>query len=147
MSSTINKTSQVTPGLSDLIAIWDASNSTTRNTSLSLLMDLFQENMNLGKPTTQYSAPSATGFSVDVLDTGADVHLLLTPVGAYAAGTIVLPVSVADKQTVLVSCTQDVTALTISSTKSVNGAPTALTANDFFTLKYDLTLDSWYRVG
>ena len=147
MSQTINKTNQVIPELSDLIAIWDTSDSTTRNTSLTRLRTLFQDNMTIGKPTSQYAAPSATAFSVDLLDTGADVHLILTPTGTLAAGTLVMPSAVADKQTVLVSSTQEVTALTITSSKTVNGGPTTIAANGYFTLKYDSTVEAWYRVG
>ena len=148
MANTINKQSSVTPSLSDLIAIWDSNNSDTRRTSLNNLMELFNENMTMGKPTTQLSAPNATGFSISVTDNGSDIHLLITPAAGYAEGTIVLPESVVDKQTVLVTTTQAVTTtLTITSTKPVNGAPTTLTANDFFTLKYDATFESWYRVG
>jgi len=148
MTNTIDKQSSVTPSLSDQIAIWDVNNSDTRRTSLNYLLALFTANMSVGKPITQLAAPNATGFSISVTDNGNDIHLLITPAAGYAAGTIVLPESVVDKQTVLVTTTQAVTAtLTITSTKSVNGAPTTLTANDFFTLKYDATFDSWYRVA
>lgn len=149
MSIQINKTAQVIPQLSDLIPIWDSANSSTRNTSLALLLSLIEDNIKSGKPDTQYSAPSATDFSVTIdSEDGSDKHLLLTPAGAYAAGTIVLPsTGLVDKQIVMVNCTQDITTLTLSSTKTVNGAPTSITANDFFTLKYDITFDAWYRIG
>jgi hypothetical protein len=78
------------------------------------------------------------------------VFLLLTPGGTYATGTIVLPAlaECADGQEVLVTCTQIVTALTVSGNGStVNGAPSALAANGFFRLRFDGVLDSWYRVG
>jgi hypothetical protein len=149
MSNTINKTSQVEPTLSDLIPIWQDANSQTRNTSLSMLLALFEDNLTGLKPDTQYAAPNATDFSVTInSEDGSDRYLLLTPIAGYADGTVVLPsVGLKDKQEVIVSCTQAVTALVISSVKTVNGAPTALTANEFFTLKYDLTFDAWYRVG
>jgi acyl-CoA synthetase (AMP-forming)/AMP-acid ligase II len=100
----------------------------------------------VGKPRTQYSAPTATAFSVTVIS-GSDIHLILTPTGAFAAGTIVLPASPSDKQTLLVNCTQDITTLTITSDHTVVGAPTAITANDYFTLKYDITFETWCRVA
>lgn len=149
MSIPINKTSQVTPTLSDLVPIWDNSDSTTRNTSLSMLLTLIQENLTSSKAAVQYDAPNATDFSVTVNSTdGSDRHLLIVPAAGYADGTIVLPsTGLVDKQTVLVTCTQAVTTLTITSDKTVYGAPAALAADDFFTLKYDLTFDSWYRIG
>lgn len=104
--------------------------------------------------TTQYAAPSATGFSVTITDGSGDntnVHLILTPVAGYGAGTIVLPpvASCVDKQQVLVNCTQAVTTLTVSGNgaTAVTGAPTTLAANAFFTLKYDAPTSTWYRVG
>ena len=42
-------------------------------------------------PFIQYSAPSATGFSVQINDDDLDVWLVLTPIAGYAAGTLILP--------------------------------------------------------
>jgi len=42
---------------------------------------------------TQYAAPSATGFSIQVTDADDNIYLIITPVAGYAAGTIVLPTS------------------------------------------------------
>lgn len=150
MSITIRQTSQVIPQLSDLIAIYQDVNSDTRNTSLSRLLTLFEDNISSGKPDTQYEAPNATGFELTVDSTdGTDIHMLIVPAGAYADGEVNLPtLNLIDKQTVLVTCTQAVTAFVVDGGgKTVNGAPTALTANAFFTMKYDVTFDAWYRVG
>lgn len=100
---------------------------------------------------TQYAAPSATGFSVQITNGPNNVHLILTPTAGYAAGTIVLP-SVAlavDKQEVLINCTQQVTALTINGNGAVavTGEPSSLGADDFFRLKYDAVLQTWFRIG
>lgn len=106
--------------------------------------------------TTQYAAPSSTGFSVTI-SAGADatgsenVHLILTPTAGFAAGTIVLPLvtGLVDKQEVLVNCTQQVTTLTINANgaTAVTGEPTSLGADDFFRLKFDLPTATWYRIG
>lgn len=101
----------------------------------------------------QYFAPNASGFSVTISPTtsGASVFLLMTPTGGFAAGTIILPTpaTAAIGQEVLVTSTQAVTALTVSGNGAVavNGAPTTLTANGFFRLKYDSVSQSWFRVG
>lgn len=149
MGTPINKATPVTPALTDQIAIWDQANSNTRKTSLNYLLELFEANISNGKPDTQYEAPNATDFSVTVdSEDGTDIHLLLAPAAGYADGAIVLPsTGLEDKQTVLVTCTQAITTLVVSSTKTLYGEPSSMAADDFFTLKYDLTFDSWYRVG
>lgn len=101
---------------------------------------------------TQYAAPAATGFNVQIAppSDGVSVYLLLTPVAGYAAGTITLPAQALckDGQMLQVSTTQAVTALTVAGNGStVNGAPTTLAANAFFTLRFDGVFKAWYRVG
>ena len=108
-----------------------------------------------GRPEadTQVSAPSANAFSVQIAGSAADkdVHLILTPTAGFAAGTLVLPLASGcrDKQEITVNCTQAITALTITpnGAVAVTGAPTALTANAFFKLCYDLATLTWYRIG
>lgn len=138
---------------SDLLAFWSSANSDTRAGSITLLLELLQESLTApGDDTTQYAAPSATGFSVTIAPpvNGQNMYLLLTPNAGYAAGAIVLPAQAncVDGQTVLVNTTQAVTALTITSSgASVVGAPTTLAANAFFKLRYDGVFKNWYRVG
>jgi hypothetical protein len=134
--------------LGDLLAVWSTNNGDTRKASMSLLLSFMQANLTLpGSLTTQYAAPSATGFSVTVAL--GDTWLLLTPTATFAAGTIVLPASAADKSEVSVNCTQIVTALTVSAGgTTVTGAPTTLAAaNAFFTMRFDAATNAWYRVG
>jgi hypothetical protein len=98
----------------------------------------------------QYSAPSATGFSVQVNDASSDVWLVLTPLAGYATGTLVLPAVAhcTSGQRIIVNTTQAVTTLTITGNgSSVTGAPTTLAANAFFELKWEPVLKTWYRVG
>ena len=101
--------------------------------------------------TTQYAAPDSSGFSVEILGGSSNIHLILTPTAGFAAETIVLPpvAECPDKMIVLVNCTQDITALTIdgNGATAVIGEPTAMVPNDFFSLKFDLTTTTWYRVG
>ncbi len=100
---------------------------------------------------TQYSAPSATGFTTTITTGDDDIHLILTPLAGYANGAIVLPLAATarDGQRVLVNCTQAVTtlAITLNGAAGAVGAPTTLAANAFFTLKYDAPSTNWYRVG
>jgi hypothetical protein len=76
--------------------------------------------------------------------------LILLPTGAFAAGTLVLPLlaNCVDKQEVLVNCTQAVSSLTINGNgATVTGAPTSLSTNGFFRLRFDGLAKVWYRVG
>lgn len=144
---------QLTGG--DNLPVFDTSNGDARKVSVSTLLAYMQANLSFSSaaPDTQYAAPSATGFSVDIAPAtdGGNVHLILTPVAGYAAGTIVLPAAATaiDKQEVLVNCTQAVTTLTVdgNGAVAVTGEPTTLAANDFFRLKYDAVTQTWYRVG
>jgi hypothetical protein len=159
--TTINQLTRATAlSAGDLIPIFATTDGDARAAALSLLQSYMQSNLDFssdGSFATQYSAPSATGFNVTVTDGSSDgvtqdnVHLILTPLAGYAAGTITLPpkANLVDKQQVLVNCTQIVTALTIAlnGASGAPGAPTTLAANAFFRLKYDAVTSNWYRVG
>lgn len=135
----------------DLVALFSTSLGNDAAATLATVLTWLQAQLTAsGGFTTQYSAPSATGFSVTVapLTTGGNVYLLLTPVAGYAAGTVVLPASPVDMEEVMVACTQSVTTLTVSGNGyTVNGAPTTLTANAFFRLRHDGVLHTWNRIG
>lgn len=146
----VTSTSQLSG--SDLLAIFLQQNGGNSAVSLTLFADWLSDNITVtgDSMVTQYSAPSATGFTATITDSDASAWLILTPLATYAAGTIVLPsfANAADKQEVLVNCTQIVTALTVSSSgATVTGAPTTLAANGFFRMRLDRVLETWYRVG
>lgn len=148
----IERLNQGTPSSASQIPFFDTGNGVDRRMSVSDLATLIQSLLTSGGGmVTQYAAPNATGFSVTVSPPtdGAAVWLLMTPAAGYAAGTVVLPASAVDGQEVLVSCTQAVTALTVNGNgaAAVYGAPAALAANDFFRLRYDGVLTSWFRIG
>ena len=135
-------------GDGDLIRVFVTSQGDERRTSVSTL----KAKINASNATdfTQYAAPSATGFSVQVNDDSKSVWLILTPTAGFAAGTLVLPAvakCVHDQQ-IVANCTQAVTTLTVSGNgATVTGAPTTLAANGFFRLRFDAVTDTWYRVG
>jgi hypothetical protein len=145
----LSRTDTIDP--SDLVTIWKTSDGDYRAAVWSMLMEYIQANISVpGAFVTEYASPSATGFSV-ALSGSDDIHLILTPVAGYAAGTLTLPAlaGLIDGQRVLVNCTQAVTTLTIAANgaTAVVGAPTTLAANAFFMLKYDAVAKTWYRVG
>ena len=133
----------------DQIVVWSTENGDTRKASLTQLK-AFTTPGNTGE-ATEYSAPSATGFTATIAEsTGRNVWLYLTPVAGYANGAIVLPSATnsVHGQEVVVSCTQAVTTLAVTSSGStVTGAPTTLAANAFFRLKFESVTKTWQRVG
>lgn len=140
----------------DLVPVYSQTNGDARKAAMSVLLAYMQSNLSFASSAfaSQYSSPSATAFNITITDGASDntsVHLMLTPTGAFAAGTITLPpiASVVDKQEVLVNCTQAVTTLTVAANgaTAVTGEPASLSANDFFRLKYDSLTSTWYRVG
>lgn len=146
-SSKLNRTDRFDSG--DLVVLWVGGDYDYRAISKDDFVKALSDSLSGGKPTTQYAAPNATGFNVQIDSMIGDVHLILTPTADYAAGTITLPLSPVDKQTVLMNSTQAVTALTVTpqSGAVVLGQPATLSANGFFTLKFDAVLKRWYRVG
>lgn len=145
-----NYSRKESPALSDLSLIWDAANSDWRLSTLSNIQTLFDSDDTTDRPVTQYLSP-LTGFNVTVTDGGSDtqdVHLLLTPAGTLATGTITLPAVPVDKMTVLVTTTNAITTLAVSANgNTVRGEPSTLAADGYFTLKYDSVNSTWYRVG
>lgn len=146
----LTRTDTVSAG--DILAVFVQNDGDPRGAAISVLQEYLQENLNFQTEefTTQYASPSSTGFSVSILDSSANVHLILTPTAGFADGTIVLPLrtNLVDKQEFLLNCTQAVTTLTINGNgATVTGAPTTLAADAFFRLKYDLNSNVWFRVG
>ena len=152
MSSNLDRFSVLdTVVSSDKAMIYSNTNGDWRVAPYSVVLAYLQSNLtSTDDKISQYSAPSATGFSVQITDGGTSVWLILTPTAGFAAGTIVLPqlANALDKQEVLVNCTQVVTTLTVSGNgATVTGAPTTLAANAYFRLRFDGVTDTWYRVG
>jgi len=154
----LTRTDTVSAG--DVVPVYVQNQGDARGAAMSVLQAYMQANLTFPAiPTftgveqfsTQYAAPSSTGFSVQITNSSDNTHLILTPTAGFAAGTIVLPqvLNVVDKQTVLVNCTQTVTALTISpnGALAVTGGPTTLLAGDSFLLMYDLLTQSWYQIA
>lgn len=152
---TINQLTQLDEVSSgDLLPVFSSANGDARALAISLLVTYLQAQLtSAGGFMTQYYAPNASGFSVTInpAEDGQNVYLLMTPLAGYAAGTITLPelAECVDGQEILVTSTQSVTALTVAGNgaTAVNGAPTALTANGFFRLRFDQPSQSWYRIG
>ena len=155
---TINQLNSIdTPSGSDLLPLYSQTNGDARKLSLSNLQQWLIDNAPAASSSsqpqfiTQYAAPSATGFTVQILDGSNNVWLILTPTAGFAAGTIKMPDAskCVDKQEVLINCTQQINALTINGNgaTAVTGEPAVIAADDFFRLRFDSSTSSWYRVG
>ena len=151
--TTINQLSAVDSVVSsDQVPIYSSGQGDARKASMSVIKTfVLAGSTSSDDKVTQYSSPTATGFSVTILDSsGTSVWLILTPLAGYAAGTLVLPAvaNCVDRQEILFNTTQAVTTLTINANgATVIGAPTTLAANAFFRLRFDEVLNTWYRVG
>ena len=151
--TTINKLTRTdTVSAGDIVPVYVQSQGDARGASMTVIAEFVLGQIELSGTdfVTQYALPAATGFSVQVNDTSENTHLILAPTGVFAAGTIVLPMAanLIEGQQVMVTCTQVVTALTVSPNgSSIIGSPTTLAANQTFLLKYDSAAFTWYMVG
>jgi hypothetical protein len=152
--STLSSVTSLTAG--DNVAIGSASNGDDRKASMSVVGTYLEGALDFSPSgakqdyITQYAAPTATGFNVQITDGDDNVHLILTPLASYAAGTIILPTSsnLVDRQEILCNTTQAVTSLTVNGNgATVASYPSFLLVNSFFKLRYDLPGNTWYQVG
>lgn len=99
-----------------------------------------------GALTYTYNAP-LTGFAITVGDDIA--QLVLEPAGTLATGTVTLPAAPEDGDTVGISTTQTITALTISPNtgQTVADAPTTLGVGGAVRFLYRSANTTWYRIG
>ena len=148
---TINQLSAVdSVAAADAFPIYSSANGDTRKASATAVAAFLQSQITaIDDRVTQFSAPSATGFTVAILDGPQSVWLVLTPVAGYAAGTVALPAlaDCVDKQEILCNCTQAVTTFTVAGNgATVTGAPSTLAANGYFRLRFEGVTKTWYRV-
>jgi len=134
----------------DLLPIYSSQNGDTRKISLNALAVWLSSKITMqDNKITQYSTPiSASALLVD--DMQKNVWLILTPLSTLSSLTIKLPLlaNTINKQELLINTTQTITSLTIDTNgASIIGAPTTLTANQYFKLRYDLIMKTWYKVG
>lgn len=94
-------------------------------------------------PVTQLTP--LTGFTYNVPD-GVQ-HLLITPAGTIAAGTVSLPPNPSDNFVFNVSSSQTITALTVTaqSGRTIYGAPTTIGAAAPFEYRYNQAQNAWFR--
>lgn len=136
---------------SDLLPIFSQSNGDARKISITTLLQYIARSFASPEFQQQWATPGASGFAIQVNDSANNTWLIINPAGGYAAGSIVLPSvsNCVDGQEILVNCSQQVNSFSVDGNGAiaVQGAPTALGADDFFRLRFQYQTKIWYRVG
>jgi hypothetical protein len=142
--SSLNKSAVI--GATDMIPLNSQLVGGDVQVSVGTLVDFIQSMAPDSAEVVQYAAPAGSGFSAQVLapDEGQNVFYLLTPGGAYAAGTVILPSAPWDGMRVNVHCSQAITTFSLTG-GTTHGAPTTLAAGGFFTMRYDAGTSGWWR--
>jgi hypothetical protein len=151
--TTINKltrTDSVSAG--DVIPVYVQNQGDARGASMTVIAEFVQAGLVMSGTdfVTQYALPPGSGFSVQVNNSSENTHLIMSPSGPFAAGTIVFPAlaNLIDGQQLIVNTTQIVTALTLNGNgASIIGTVTTMGINDAFMYKFDLASTSWYLIG
>jgi hypothetical protein len=145
----IDRLSTVTEiGASDMLAIFSRAGGLDAQVAVGVLSEFLQSLQPDGGEVAQYASPQGSGFAAQVVDAddGDDIFYLITPSGAFAAGSLILPGNPWNGQRVNVHCSQAVTSFSVSGT-GVHGAPTTLSAAGFFTMRWDAVTNGWWRVA
>jgi len=146
--TTINQLSTVSSlSAGDKLVVWSDANADSRKASLSVLLDFIEANFASPEFTTLINAPTNSGFNYLMGAQTTNVWLILNPTGPFAAGTITLPATADcyDGQSIIVSSSQAITALTVAGNGSTMvGAPTTLGVGGFFQLRFNKLQSTWY---
>ena len=141
--------SQVSAG--DQIPVYTPNNGDARRLPVSALLQYFQQTFASPTLATNVYTPG-TGFNVAVpTPVAAQQWMLIQPAGTLALGTITLPLNTQtpDGTEVLVTTTQQITGFTLAlnGATAAYGAPSTLSAEDFFRMRFVQATNSWYRIA
>ena len=140
--------SQLSSG--DQIPVYNTVNGDARRASINALLSYFQQSFAAPTVSTSIYVPT-TGFNITVPTPVSEQQwMLIQPAGTLASGTITLPLNtgVPDGTEVLITTTQEITALTISlnGATAVFGSPTTLRPGAAVRLRFYLATNSWYSI-
>ena len=149
---TINQLNSIdAPNASDLLPVYSQNNGDARKLSIYNLLAYISKQFASPAFTNQWATPGATGFSIQVNDSGNNTWLIINPAAGYASGSITLPAvsNCVDGQEVLVNTSQAVASFTVNGNGAISvvGAPSSLSAGDFFRMRFQYQTKIWYRVG
>jgi len=148
---TISQLSAVTSlAAGDNIVVQSAANNDARKASLSVLLAFFEANFASPEFETVITAPTVSGFNLQLAASTSNIWAIINPTGAFAAATITLPpvASCFDGQQIVVTCSAAITALTVAGNgATIVGAPTAFGTGGFFALRFNDLQNAWYCVS
>lgn len=135
----------------DLFAVYIQANGDARKVSATVLLDFIKQNLGQVNYVTQNTAVTSDGFSVQVTSNGSNIWTIMNLTASFNSGSLTLPpvAEALDGQEVLVFCNRQVNNFTINGNGAVavNGAPTSLSADAYFTMRFNAASQSWYRIG
>lgn len=150
---TIDQLSQATSlSGADEVALYSPGIGATVKGTLDQVAAVLLEAIEGTPDGTVYSMSAAGGFTVAALPAtpGGSVWAQITLAAPAPTGTVILPGvnDRADRQEVLVTCTQAVSVLTINGNgAALSGAPNSTGPAAPFRMKYDLLSNTWYLIG
>jgi hypothetical protein len=148
---TINQLSAINSlSAGDNILVYAPNEGDTRRASLSTLLAFFESYFADPDYATQISAPTSSGFNLQLGAQTQSLFLIINPTGAFAAGTITLPpvASCFDGQEILVVSSQSIAALTVNGNGgTLLGVPGTLGIGGFFTIRLNSLQATWYTLS
>lgn len=134
----------------DQFAVYNTGNGDARKVSVSTLAAFVQAEQSPTSANTQYVAPTS-GLAVPLEAAGDKNWVIMTPATGLSAVTLIMPaVSALNNRTeILVVTTRQINNVSymLNGASAIYGNPGVLAAEDYFTLKYDSGLNSWFRVA
>lgn len=135
----------------DLFPVYDQSSGDARKASASVLLEYIKANLNQTGYTNQSAVIASNDFNIQVISNASNIWLILNTTASFALGAITLPLftEAIDGQEVMVFATRQVSVFSVggNGAAAVAGAPTSLSADAFFTMKFNSTSNTWYRVA
>jgi hypothetical protein len=148
---TINQLSAINSlSAGDNILVYAPGEGDTRRASLSTLLAFFESYFADPDYTTQISAPTSSGFNLQLGAQTQSLFLIINPTGPFAAGTITLPpvASCFDGQEILVVSSQSIVTLTVNGNGgTLLGVPGSLGVGGFFTIRFNSLQATWYTLS
>ena len=134
----------------DQLPVYSPNNGDARRTSIGSLLTFFQQSFASPTLSVNLFVPG-TGFNITVPTPVSEQQwMLLQPTGTLATGTITLPLNtgVPDGTEVLITSTQNITALTISlnGASAVFGNVVTLSAGGAVRYRFYQATNSWYAI-
>jgi len=141
--------SQLSSG--DQIPVYNTVNGDARRASLNTLLGFFEQTFASPDVAVNLYTPT-TGFSIAVpTPVSQQQWILLQPVSTLATGTVTLPLNTGtpDGTEILITTTQQITALTIglNGASNVFGLPTMLQAGSGVRFRWYQATNSWYSIA